>query len=180
MQDFYNFKIEKYVFSSNVECLSHPDGECYLYDVFINGEKLTNSKIEWYKKSQTHMYLGYIGFIEVFRNKGILKNYIHPYCINYLKKLGIKKITLRPLSKALNIWIILGFVFEKKFEEGRVKFTILNYLKSKGIISYEEITKYDKFLIKDLVILFKETLKNKDYPEFVDKNSYYTILKKEF
>jgi hypothetical protein len=180
VRELYQFRKNEMEFEvSFFDTYFHPDGKCYEYKITLNNEPLTKDKIFWYQQGNNHFHLGYIGFVDKYQKKGILKNYIHPHCIKYLSQKGIKSISLKPLVKALSLWIYLGFEFCKEFEEIRAKVTFLNYLKSKKIISDEEIEKFDKLSLKEIIIEFKNIFKNSDFPQFVEKKLYYTTLKKE-
>ena len=179
MNNLYNFSKDNKVFKNRYNYNPyHPDGEEYKYLIFLDDIPLTKDYIFWYKKSEFHFYLGYIGFVEKYQNKGILKNYIHPHCIEYFKNKGVTKITLKPLVSALLVWISLEFEFIKDYEKIRTKLTIINYLKTKNIIKNDDILRYDTMELIDIVKLHKKNF-DEDFPIFIEKNLYYTNLKKD-
>ena len=153
----------------------HPDGKLYLYRIFLDDKEITkaNHMIRWLKKSNNHFHLDYIGFKREFRNKGLLKSYIHPHCTEHLKNKGVEKITLKPLSTAFIVWISLGFEIENEIEELQIKQIIKEFLLEKGIKTED----FGKMCLKDIIIAYKKNLKNEDFPPKLEK-VYYTNLKK--
>jgi hypothetical protein len=174
MKNLYNFSKNNMTFHStyNYNPL-HPDGEEYKYKVFINNEKLTNDIIAWYKKSNNHFHLGYIGFIDKYQNKGILKNYIHPHCIDFMKHNKIEIITLKPLATAFMVWVLLGFEIENEIEELHIKQMIKEFLLENGIVSDD----FGKMRLKEIVEKYKQNLKSKYFPPKLEK-VYYTNFRK--
>ena len=90
MNKLYNFSKNNKTFKSIHNQNTHPEGEEHKYKIFLNDIELTKDFVIWYKKSYNHFHLSYIGFKEEFRNKGILKNYIHPHCVECMRKKGIQ------------------------------------------------------------------------------------------
>ncbi|MEO1927570.1 MAG: GNAT family N-acetyltransferase [Nautiliaceae bacterium] len=174
MNKLYNFSKENKIFKNIHHQNIHPEGEEHKYKIFLDDTELTKDFVIWYKKSYNHCHLSYIGFKEEFRGKGILKNYIHPHCIEYMRKNGVEKVTLRPLVKAFIVWVSLGFEIIKKSEELSVKQLIKEYLLENDIISTED---FGNMSLQEIVKKYKEVLKNENFPPKLEK-VYYTNFQK--
>ncbi len=175
MHSMYIFRKGSYSFNNKYSSKNHPDGIEHDYEVYINGEILTDDKIIWYEKNSQHFHLGYIGFKDQFRHKGILKNYIHPHCISYLSKKNVKKITLKPLMTYFVLWVSLGFKLINTTEELEVKRLIKEYLIGKGVHIKED---FSSLSVQEIVRRYKNKLLSKDFPPYLEK-LYYTNLIKE-
>lgn len=153
------------------------DGDKYLLELYQDDIMITGMNKEiCIVLSKVSLKLEYIGIEKQFRG-GILK-LLHNNCYNALKNTLIENIILKPLSSVLTMWIYLGFDFIKPIEAVRARLTLINYLKSKNIIKENEIARYDKMLLKDMVVLHKEIFKQNDFPNIIEKELYYTNLSK--
>jgi hypothetical protein len=175
IKNLYNFSKNNKNFKSNFYFDKfHPDGEEYKYKIYLNSEEITKNLITWYKIESNHFHLGYIGFKENFQHKGILKNYIHPHCIDFMKKQNIEIITLKPLVNAFVVWVLLGFEPMRETEEREMKSLIKEFLLENDIISKED---FDKMQLKEIVEKYKEVLKSNNFPPKLEK-MYYTNFRK--
>ncbi len=175
MEKMYIFEKDSYSFYNKYSRKNHPDGIEHDYIVYINKEILTNDKIVWYEKNPQHFHLAYIGFQDKFRHKGILKNYIHPHCVSYLREKNVKKITLKPLVTYFVLWVSLGFKLINIIEELEVKRLIKEYLIGKGVQIKED---FSSLSVQEIVRRYKNKLLSKDFPPYLEK-LYYTNLIKE-
>jgi len=173
MKNLYCFTKENKKFTNYFTITSHPDGELYKYKIFLNDKEITKDMIQWFKRSSNHFHLGYIGFKSEFQNKGILKNFIHPHCIEFMRKKGIKVITLKPLAIAVVVWILLGFEIENELEELHIKQLIKEFLLENDIKTED----FDKMQLKEIVNRYKNILKSKKFPPKLER-IYYTNFKK--
>jgi len=175
MNKLYCFEKDGQKFKNEHKCdFFHPDGELHFYKIFLNEKEITKTVLEWYKKAPNHFHLGYIGFKEEFQNKGLLKNFIHPHCVEFMKTKGIEKITLKPLATAFIVWIGLGFEIIKSSEEKAIKEIIADFLINKGIIPKED---FNKISLNKIVEKYKEILKSEEFPPKLEK-AFYTYFEK--
>lgn len=157
---------------------SHPNGHRIMLELFNDGTLISqiDKDIELYFTYDV-LYLGYIGVKKKYRG-GIFKE-LHTSCIAVLKKYGYKKVRLKPLSSVLTMWIYLGFSFEKKIEEIKTRYLLIDYLKSLNLILDKEIKKYDKIPLIEIISTYKKEFKSNAFPKLVDANLYYSNLHKE-
>ena len=176
INNIYTF--EDFISKSIKEDPFHPDGHKFMLELYKNKHLITvpNKEIDLYINSQT-MYIGYIGFDKQYRG-GTLKE-LHTHCLNVLQNSIINKVVLKPLTNVLTMWIYFGFTFEKSYEAIRARLTMINYLKSKSIINENDIPKYAKMTLMEIVNTFKNDFKEAEFPLIVEKELYYTTLKKD-
>ena len=176
--------LELYTFSDfKSECIKEDpyyiEGKKFFLSLSRNNINLTTSgkEICFVLIDENTLKLDYIGIKEEYRG-GILKE-LHKNCYQALKKTKITNVILKPLTNVLSMWIYLGFDFIKPLEIIRAKLTFINFLKTKEIISDDEVINYDKMDLKDIIIKHKDSFKQLDFPAFIEKEFYYTNLKKD-
>ncbi|MEA2100859.1 MAG: hypothetical protein U9P72_12105 [Campylobacterota bacterium] len=171
-----------YTFSNfKARCIYHDpmfiDGDKYLLELYQDDSILTDKNKEvCIVLVGVSLKLEYIGIQEKFRG-GVLKQ-LHKNCYDILRASSFEEILLKPLSSVLTMWVYLGFDFIKPIEAIRARVTLISYLKSKNIIKEIDIVRYDKMSLKDIVSTHKEAFKQSEFPKLIEKELYYTNLRK--
>ena len=120
-------------------------------------------------------HLDYIGFDENFRHDGNLRK-IHKNCISVLKaSSSISKVTLKPLTHVVTLWLYLGFEFVKETEKDNFILTLINWIDDNNIEYNIKNIENDimPYTIKNL----KEYLLQYDFPSAIKQ--YISTLYKD-
>jgi len=147
------YSYNNYYCNSTMNDKNFIDGHKIMIELYRDSTLLTlkGKEITWILKENI-AHLDYIRFNDSFRNSGILSE-LHKNCISIMNdSVDISKITLKPLTDVVTLWLYLGFEFERSSEKDNFIITLIDWIDENEIPYEIENIENDKLLdtIKNL------------------------------